>query len=146
MLTLGVWCLLLFLAFLFSNRLPGGGITFFAAAKKVIKESSFSTTHAAHFRWWVFSIPWARSECPHRPTRSWHPYDPCFLAHHGNGSLRLTPARFAAGVGAPRKPAANRRNAFAHDIVLSLFGPTLVGALGKCTRARAQLRSALRVM
>jgi hypothetical protein len=26
---------------LFSNRLPGGGITFFAAAKKVIKESSF---------------------------------------------------------------------------------------------------------
>jgi hypothetical protein len=34
-------------AFLFSNRLPGGGITFFAAAKKVIKESSFSTTHAA---------------------------------------------------------------------------------------------------
>jgi hypothetical protein len=43
-LALGVWCLLLFLAFLFSNRLPGGGITFFAAAKKVIKESSFSTT------------------------------------------------------------------------------------------------------
>jgi hypothetical protein len=36
-----------FLAFLFSNRLPGGGITFFAAAKKVIKESSFSTAHAA---------------------------------------------------------------------------------------------------
>jgi hypothetical protein len=27
----------------FSNRLPGGGITFFAAAKKVIKESSFLT-------------------------------------------------------------------------------------------------------
>jgi hypothetical protein len=27
--------------FLFSSRLPGGGITFFAAAKKVIKESSF---------------------------------------------------------------------------------------------------------
>jgi hypothetical protein len=26
---------------LFSSRLPGGGITFFAAAKKVIKESSF---------------------------------------------------------------------------------------------------------
>jgi hypothetical protein len=25
----------------FSSRLPGGGITFFAAAKKVIKESSF---------------------------------------------------------------------------------------------------------
>jgi hypothetical protein len=40
----GVWffCLLPLLArFLFSNRLPGGGITFFAAAKKVIKESSF---------------------------------------------------------------------------------------------------------
>jgi hypothetical protein len=49
-----------FLAFLFSNRLPGGGITFFAAAKKVIKESSFSTTHAAHFRWCVFLIPWVR--------------------------------------------------------------------------------------
>jgi hypothetical protein len=30
------------LGFLFSSRLPGGGITFFAAAKKVIKESSFS--------------------------------------------------------------------------------------------------------
>jgi hypothetical protein len=29
------------MCFLFSNRLPGGGITFFAAAKKVIKESSF---------------------------------------------------------------------------------------------------------
>jgi hypothetical protein len=28
-------------AYLFSSRLPGGGITFFAAAKKVIKESSF---------------------------------------------------------------------------------------------------------
>jgi hypothetical protein len=28
------------LAFLFSNRLPGGGVTFFAAAKKVTKESS----------------------------------------------------------------------------------------------------------
>jgi hypothetical protein len=42
--------LLLFSCFLFSNRLPGGGITFFAAAKKVIKESSFSTTHKAHFR------------------------------------------------------------------------------------------------
>jgi hypothetical protein len=27
--------------FLFSNRLPGGGVTFFAAAKKVTKESSF---------------------------------------------------------------------------------------------------------
>jgi hypothetical protein len=39
-----------FLAFLFSSRLPGGGITFFAAAKKVIKESSFSTTHKACFR------------------------------------------------------------------------------------------------
>jgi hypothetical protein len=34
---------LLFSCFLFSSRLPGGGITFFAAAKKVIKESSFST-------------------------------------------------------------------------------------------------------
>jgi hypothetical protein len=34
--------LLLWLACcLFSSRLPGGGITFFAAAKKVIKESSF---------------------------------------------------------------------------------------------------------
>jgi hypothetical protein len=32
---------------LFSSRLPGGGITFFAAAKKVIKESSFSTTPKA---------------------------------------------------------------------------------------------------
>jgi hypothetical protein len=32
---------LLISCFLFSNRLPGGGITFFAAAKKVIKESSF---------------------------------------------------------------------------------------------------------
>jgi hypothetical protein len=40
-------CLLLVSCFLFSNRLPGGGITFFAAAKKVIKESSFSTTHTA---------------------------------------------------------------------------------------------------
>jgi hypothetical protein len=29
-------------AYLFSNRLPGGGVTFFAAAKKVTKESSFS--------------------------------------------------------------------------------------------------------
>jgi hypothetical protein len=29
-----------FSGFLFSSRLPGGGITFFAAAKKVIKESS----------------------------------------------------------------------------------------------------------
>jgi hypothetical protein len=38
---------LCFRAFLFSSRLPGGGITFFAAAKKVIKESSFSTTHTA---------------------------------------------------------------------------------------------------
>jgi hypothetical protein len=46
--TLGSFCW--FFAFLFSSRLPGGGITFFAAAKKVIKESSFSTTHAAHFR------------------------------------------------------------------------------------------------
>jgi hypothetical protein len=35
---------------LFSSRLPGGGITFFAAAKKVIKESSFSSTPAAHSR------------------------------------------------------------------------------------------------
>jgi hypothetical protein len=26
---------------LFSSRLPGGGVTFFAAAKKVTKESSF---------------------------------------------------------------------------------------------------------
>jgi hypothetical protein len=38
---------LLFSCFLFSSRLPGGGITFFAAAKKVIKESSFSTTPKA---------------------------------------------------------------------------------------------------
>jgi hypothetical protein len=43
-------CLLLDFCCLFSNRLPGGGITFFAAAKKVIKESSFSTTHAACLR------------------------------------------------------------------------------------------------
>jgi hypothetical protein len=28
-------------AFSFSSRLPGGGVTFFAAAKKVTKESSF---------------------------------------------------------------------------------------------------------
>ncbi len=28
-------------AFWFSSRLPGGGVTFFAAAKKVTKESSF---------------------------------------------------------------------------------------------------------
>jgi hypothetical protein len=42
--------LLFYSAFLFSSRLPGGGITFFAAAKKVIKESSFSTTPAAHSR------------------------------------------------------------------------------------------------
>jgi hypothetical protein len=41
-------CKALLLSFLlFSSRLPGGGITFFAAAKKVIKESSFSTTPAA---------------------------------------------------------------------------------------------------
>jgi hypothetical protein len=38
---------LLFSCCLFSSRLPGGGITFFAAAKKVIKESSFSTTPKA---------------------------------------------------------------------------------------------------
>jgi hypothetical protein len=41
---------LLFSLLLFSSRLPGGGITFFAAAKKVIKESSFSTTPKAHSR------------------------------------------------------------------------------------------------
>jgi hypothetical protein len=35
------WLLVFVCAFLFSSRLPGGGITFFAAAKKVIKESSF---------------------------------------------------------------------------------------------------------
>jgi hypothetical protein len=45
---LGFFCSLLlcfaaasFYTCLFSSRLPGGGITFFAAAKKVIKESSF---------------------------------------------------------------------------------------------------------
>jgi hypothetical protein len=37
---LQAFLLLLVSCFLFSNRLPGGGITFFAAAKKVIKESS----------------------------------------------------------------------------------------------------------
>jgi hypothetical protein len=42
--------LLLVSRFLFSSRLPGGGITFFAAAKKVIKESSFSTTPKACLR------------------------------------------------------------------------------------------------
>jgi hypothetical protein len=31
-----------FYTYLFSSRLPGGGVTFFAAAKKVTKESSFS--------------------------------------------------------------------------------------------------------
>ncbi|MDR5770657.1 MULTISPECIES: hypothetical protein [unclassified Caballeronia] len=35
--------LLWFLAVLCSSRLPGGGVTFFAAAKKVTKESSFGT-------------------------------------------------------------------------------------------------------
>jgi hypothetical protein len=45
---LGLFCWIF--AFLFSNRLPGGGITFFAAAKKVIKESSFSTTPKACLR------------------------------------------------------------------------------------------------
>jgi hypothetical protein len=38
---LAAFLLLLFSCFLFSNRLPGGGVTFFAAAKKVTKESSF---------------------------------------------------------------------------------------------------------
>jgi hypothetical protein len=125
----GLFFFLLDFCLLFSSRLPGGGITFFAAAKKVIKESSFSTTLNACPAWWVFSIPWARRECPHRPSRSWHPCDPCFLAHSGNGPLRLTPARFAAGVSQLRKPAANHRNAFARDIVLSLFDSTLACAL-----------------
>jgi hypothetical protein len=34
-------CCFFCMCFLFSNRLPGGGVTFFAAAKKVTKESSF---------------------------------------------------------------------------------------------------------
>jgi hypothetical protein len=37
------------LCFFCSSRLPGGGITFFAAAKKVIKESSFFNQTAVRF-------------------------------------------------------------------------------------------------
>ena len=53
--------------------LCGAAVTFFAAAKKVTKESSFSYRPRSHARWPFFSSSMApRSECPHSPHRAWH--------------------------------------------------------------------------
>jgi hypothetical protein len=58
------------LCFLFSSRLPGGGITFFAAAKKVIKESSFlnQTLHVEKASGLMVSLG-NNSAPPRRPAR-----------------------------------------------------------------------------
>jgi hypothetical protein len=56
--------------FWFSSRLPGGGITFFAAAKKVIKESSFfnQTLHVERASGLMFLVG-NNSPPPRRPAR-----------------------------------------------------------------------------
>ena len=61
-----------FLVGLLALPLPGAGVTFFAAAKKVTKESSFSPPAVTR----TLAILLLRErpspkECPHRPNRAW---------------------------------------------------------------------------
>src|SRR6202012_3867824 len=61
-----------FLFGLFALPLPGAGVTFFAAAKKVTKETaipSLSTSHRPRHR---RLAEWpGSSECPHKQIRAW---------------------------------------------------------------------------
>ena len=66
----GCW----FLSFYCSSRLPGGGVTFFAAAKKVTKESSFypqarCPEPVACFNFAVAAIGWPPLTPSHRQPR-----------------------------------------------------------------------------
>ncbi len=52
--------------------LPGAGVTFFAAAKKVTKESSFSSPAVTRSLAMLASPWWPSPKCrPHRPNRAW---------------------------------------------------------------------------
>jgi hypothetical protein len=131
-----------FLGFLCSNRLPGGRVTFFAAAKKVTKESR-SCVPPGPF----LSLPLLRfSRGPGvasallRSTRDRLPCDPCFLAYFGNGPLRLTPARCAAGVGWFGQPAVNCGNDLARPISLIVIRPYLGWRFDGSTHTRDATR------
>jgi hypothetical protein len=119
----GFW----FLAFYCSNRLPGGGVTFFAAAKKVTKESR-SCVPPGPF----LSLP--RLRCCRGPALA-----SALLSERGTGShaIRafsptlvtvpfglLRPAR-AAGVSPYGQPAVNFGNDLARDIAFFVIRPYL---------------------
>src|SRR6201994_1406471 len=70
--------------------LPGAGVTFFAAAKKVTKESSFSPPAVTRRLAMLASPRWHSPKCrPQRPNRAW-------LAHG------LPPEKFQRAGSAPK--------------------------------------------